>query len=543
MAAKEGVRLQHESGWRLLALGMETKKSSLIINLAARNNKIEQSCASIGSSLDSMRLKRTAGQGQRASESLYTRVEGKRPGVQDRKSLKRPLPPSESEFGAALRSGALEAAERAAVESDPFQLNRRKDAMKPNGNAALPRPPRSSELPAPRSLRAVRVRVPAGTRAHRSFRHRGRNSAKLGAALASLAAAAVLLAALVGSRSSPGPATAPLPGAAEQPAAPGAGSAGLGPVAVPPAAQLPAAPAASELPSVSVYLTKTGGIETLPLEQYVTGVLAAEMPADFELEALKAQAIAARTFIVRRLADGDRSGVPVKGADVVDSVDHQAYLSSKELDKWPELGKSEQLAKLRRAVEETKGIIMTYHGKPITATFFSASGGYTENSEEYWSLKLPYLRSVPSPWEKTVNPSFKQTVTISMNELFAKLGLKTPALPVTASVKDKEPSLSSAASFQIKAYTAGRSVKSMLINDHSFTGRELREKLGLRSAQFTMRLDGDNVQITTYGNGHGVGMSQWGAHGMAKQGYTTTQILKHYYTGISFEQASALLKS
>ncbi|MNJ49877.1 Amidase enhancer precursor [compost metagenome] len=310
---------------------------------------------------------------------------------------------------------------------------------------------------------------------------------------------------------------------------------------MPPAAPLPAALPGSELPSVSVYVTHTGGIETLPLEQYVTGVLAAEMPADFELEALKAQAIAARTFIVRRLADGDRSGVPVKGADVVDSVDHQAYLSSKELNKWPELGKSEQLAKLRRAVEETKGIIMTYQGKPITATFFSASGGYTENSEEYWSLKLPYLRSVPSPWEKTVNPSFKQTVTISVSELYAKLGLKASALPVTASVKDRQSSASSL--FQIKSYTAGHSIKKMLIGDQTFTGRELREKLGLRSAQFMMSLDGDNVQITTYGNGHGVGMSQWGAHGMAKQGYTTTQILKHYYTGISFAQASSLLKS
>ncbi|AZK45877.1 stage II sporulation protein D [Paenibacillus lentus] len=309
---------------------------------------------------------------------------------------------------------------------------------------------------------------------------------------------------------------------------------------VPPASPLPPALPASEWPSVSVYLTHTGGIETLPLEQYVTGVLAAEMPADFDLEALKAQAIAARTFIVRRLADGDRSGVPVKEADVVDSVNHQAYLSSKELDKWQELGKGEQLARLRRAVEETRGIVMTYQGKPITATFFSASGGHTENSEEYWSLKLPYLRSVPSPWEKTVNPSLKQTVSLSVNELFSKLGLQAPDHPVTASVEGKQPS--APALFQIKSYTAGHSIKTMLIGDHIFTGRELREKLGLRSAQFMMSMDGDNVQITTYGNGHGVGMSQWGAHGMAKQGYTTTQILKHYYTGVSFAQASALLK-
>ncbi|WP_392391567.1 stage II sporulation protein D [Paenibacillus ihumii] len=350
-----------------------------------------------------------------------------------------------------------------------------------------------------------------------------------------------MLAALVGSRSGgPGPAPAPLPGTAGQPAVPGPAS-GTGAVAVQPAAQLPAAPAVAELPSVSVYLTKTGGIETLPLEQYVTGVLAAEMPADFELEALKAQAIAARTFIVRRLAEEDQSGVPIQGADVVDSVAHQAYLSSADLEKWPELGKGEQLAKLRQAVEQTKGIIMTYQGKPITATFFSASGGYTENSEEYWSLKLPYLRSVPSPWDKDVNPAFKETVSIPVNELFNKLGLKAPDLPAAASSADKPASLP--ALFQIKSYTAGHNIKTMLIGGHSFTGRELREKLGLRSAQFRMSLDGDDVKITTYGNGHGVGMSQWGAQGMAREGYTTTQILKHYYTGISFAQASALLKS
>ncbi|MNJ53569.1 hypothetical protein D3C77_489630 [compost metagenome] len=97
--------------------------------------------------------------------------------------------------------------------------------------------------------------------------------------------------------------------------------------------------------------------------------------------------------------------------------------------------------------------------------------------------------------------------------------------------------------FQVKSYTTGHKVKTMIIGDRTFTGREVREKLELRSAQFAMSLDGENVRITTYGNGHGVGMSQWGANGMAKQGYTTTQILKHYYTGVSFAQASNLLKN
>ncbi|GAA0137618.1 hypothetical protein YSY43_44590 [Paenibacillus sp. YSY-4.3] len=523
-------------------MDIDSHKEPMIVNLSARKNKRERSCASIGDSLESSRgQKAAAGQEQFiAGAGGYTSLAGRQGAKQISLGVKG-TPHAEdgvnmagAELVSELRSvpGGMTGAARPNVLGGPGPAHQLLNAASvPAHGASGP-----GRVPsAPRALRPVRVRVPAGTRAYRSFRYAGRNGAKLGAALASLAAAAVLLAALVGSRSGAGPAPAPLPSVSGQPAAPELAS---GAVAVPPAAQIPAVPAASELPPVSVYLTKTGGIETLPLEQYVTGVLAAEMPADFELEALKAQAIAARTFIVRRLAEADRSGVPVQGADVVDSIDHQAYLSSKELDKWTELRKSEQLAKLRRAVEQTKGIIMTYKGKPITATFFSASGGYTENSEEYWSLKLPYLRSVASPWDKSVNPSFKETVSIPLKELFAKLGLEASALPAAASLTDKATS----ALFQIKSYTAGHNVKTMLIGGQSFTGRELREKLGLRSAQFAMTSDGDDVKITTYGSGHGVGMSQWGAQGMAKQGYTTTQILKHYYTGISFAQASALLE-
>lgn len=136
-----------------------------------------------------------------------------------------------------------------------------------------------------------------------------------------------------------------------------------------PAAREPAAAEAAQ-PKVSVYLSRARQIETLPLEDYVTGVIAAEMPADFELEALKAQAIAACTFIVRRLRAGDRSGVPVPGADVTDTVSHQAYVSSAVLERdWTKAGRSADLAKLRRAVRETRGIVMTYKGEPITASF------------------------------------------------------------------------------------------------------------------------------------------------------------------------------
>ncbi|WP_246061324.1 stage II sporulation protein D [Paenibacillus oralis] len=295
-----------------------------------------------------------------------------------------------------------------------------------------------------------------------------------------------------------------------------------------------------------VYLSRTGAVETVPLEQYVTGVIAAEMPADFELAALKAQAIAARTFIVRRLAAGDTSGVPAGDADVTDTVGHQVYLSRSVLNGWKTNGKAEQLAKLQEAARQTQGIVMTYRGEPITASFFSSSGGYTENSEEYWSLKIPYLRSVPSPWDASINPKNRDTVSMPVTELFGKLGQEMPedvkAVFGSSGTSRQVSASRKSAPFKVLSWTTGRRVKEVRIGGKVYTGREVREKLDLRSSQFTMTLDAGEVKITTYGYGHGVGMSQWGANGMAKQGFTATQILKHYYTGIAFQQASHFLK-
>lgn len=403
-------------------------------------------------------------------------------------------------------------------------------ALTPGSPSGSPPPPSRppARAPAPRA-----TPVPAQPPLRGSFRlRRGWSLGRLAAAMAALAALAVLLPALLASRSSPPPSPASAPAPPAGPVAP----------ATAPKALLPSflVPAAPEL-LVRVHLTHTGAVETLPLEEYVTGVLAAEMPADFELEALKAQAIAARTFIIRRLAAGDTSGVPDYDADVTDTVAHQAYLSKQDLEMWELNGQSEQLAKLERAVKETTGLIMTYQGQPITASFFSASGGYTENSEEYWTAPIPYLRSVPSPWEASIDPSFKETVTLPINEMFGKLGLRVPALSISTSTEQETSTTNKL--FKILSVTTGHKVKDISIGGKVFTGREVREKLKLRSSQFTLRLGGDNVNITTYGYGHGVGMSQWGANGMAKAGYTCTQILKHYYTGISFRQASHILKS
>lgn len=300
----------------------------------------------------------------------------------------------------------------------------------------------------------------------------------------------------------------------------------------------PAAPAAVpqtvSQPQVSVYLSKTDKVETLALEDYVVGVVAAEMPASFDLEALKAQAVAARTFIVRRLADGDKSGVPGNAADVTDTVNHQAYIAKDQLENHFK-GKTEQLAKVKRAVEETRNTIMTYNGKPITASFFSTGNGYTENSEDYWNQSIPYLRSVASPWDKQA-PGYEETVKMTRIDFLTKLGLIGKPIPAAAMGGD-QPFI------QVLSSTMGHRIKEIEIGGSIFTGREVREKLGLRSSEFSWKTSGNDVLITTYGYGHGVGMSQWGAEGMAKEGYTATDIMRHYYTGVQFAKATDYINS
>jgi stage II sporulation protein D len=326
------------------------------------------------------------------------------------------------------------------------------------------------------------------------------------------------------------------------PAAPSVTAKGETPVTrlpgVPPIPAVPAAPTRSvpvvAEPDVRVYVTSTGRTETLPLEQYIVGVVAAEMPPSFEGEALKAQAIAARTFIARRLLADDTSGAPA-GADVTDTVKHQAYISKAKLTReWGHSGKSAELAKIQQAVRDTKDTIMVYEGKPITASFFSTSNGYTENSEDVWAKAVPYLRSVSSPWDKQLAPRYTETVTLSRQSVFDRLGLSRTAIAASTG-GGRMPEI------RILSKTEGHRIKKIEVGGSIFTGPEIRNKLGLRSAEFTWKAEGDRLAITTYGYGHGVGMSQWGANGMAKEGHTATQILLHYYTGISFAQASRIL--
>jgi stage II sporulation protein D len=285
---------------------------------------------------------------------------------------------------------------------------------------------------------------------------------------------------------------------------------------------------------IPVYLTKAQEIQTMPLEYYVRGVVAAEMPVEFELEALKAQAVAARTYIVRRALHKDFSNVPVSGAWVTDTVTHQAYLSVEELkQKWGLLKYAVNMEKLNQAVNETKDIIITYQGEPIVATFFSTSNGYTENSEDYWNEYIPYLRSVPSQWDVHISPKYSETVSYPYVDFLDKFGVKS-TLTLPASTGN--------AMIQVLSTTEGHRIKQVRIGNKTFSGREVRERLTLKSSQFSWTIKDKQIYITTYGFGHGVGMSQWGANGMAKEGKTAEQIVTYYYTGISIENATPFIR-
>jgi stage II sporulation protein D len=282
---------------------------------------------------------------------------------------------------------------------------------------------------------------------------------------------------------------------------------------------------------IPVYLSKKASIESVTLEAYVKGVIAAEMPVEFELEALKAQALAARTYIVRRIAEQDFSEVPSRDAWVTDTTTHQAYINQQDLShKWESSTSAANLNKINRAVEETKDMILTYDRKPINATFFSTSNGYTENADEYWNVKIPYLISVPSPWDISLSPRYQEKVAINYKTVQQKLGVAS----ISSSSSQKT-------GMKILETSTGHRVKSISIGGKLFTGREVREKLGLASSQFEWKWRGEQIEFTTYGFGHGVGLSQWGAQGMALAGKSAEDIVKYYYKGISIARASDIL--
>ncbi|WP_090396402.1 stage II sporulation protein D [Natribacillus halophilus] len=260
---------------------------------------------------------------------------------------------------------------------------------------------------------------------------------------------------------------------------------------------------------VPVYRDAQDTVEEVELEAYVAGVVSAEMPSDFEMEALKAQALVARTFIVQQM-EHNSDDVP-GDAIVSDTTDHQVYQSAEE---WE--GGAEERDKINAAVEATAGEIVTYDDSPITASFFSTSNGYTENAEDYWETSLPYLQSVESPWDED-SPRYENTARYSVAEVEQQLGVTIP--------EDADFTTN-------KETTEGERVESVTIGEESFHGREIREALDLDSSDFEWQREGNEIVINTRGWGHGVGMSQYGADGMAKEGRDYRDIINHYYQDV-----------
>jgi stage II sporulation protein D len=275
---------------------------------------------------------------------------------------------------------------------------------------------------------------------------------------------------------------------------------------------------------VSVYRSKSGEVERLPIEHYVVGVVASEMPAEFEIEALKAQSLAARTYIVKQLLSDQEFGL-VNGADISDTVSQQVYKNEQELkDLWgPDF--QQKMEKIRKAVYETRGQIIVFENQPITAAYFSTSNGYTENAEDYWSNAFPYLKSVESPWDVD-SPKFNGEKVIAVTDFEKQLGVKISGSQIG----------------EIVEWTKGHRVAKVRIGGKEFSGREIREKLGLQSTDFTWEKKGTDIVIRTKGYGHGVGMSQYGANGMAKEGKTYEDIIRHYYQGAEITDSKPYLE-
>lgn len=259
----------------------------------------------------------------------------------------------------------------------------------------------------------------------------------------------------------------------------------------------------------------SGNIIEVPFEEYIVGVISGEMPVSFELEALKAQAVAARSYALVQMNRNKNNDY-----DVVDTVMNQVYLDENALkEKWKN-NFTNNINKVREAVIETKGEYLSYNGEIVEAMFFSTSAGKTENVEEVFSEKLPYLRSVDSSFDKEVSPVFETVTEYSIDDFCNKLGVNK-INPIKVE--------------NISTTSTGR-IKQIKINDKIFTGSDVAKKLNLRSNFFNINQIGNNIKIITNGYGHGVGMSQYGALALSKKGYKYDEILKHYYTGVEIKK-------
>ncbi len=263
-------------------------------------------------------------------------------------------------------------------------------------------------------------------------------------------------------------------------------------------------PQAETQPLRTIQVWKDGKLQQMELTDYLTGVLISEIPGSFHEEAKKAQAIVARTYTLRRMDGTDKH----PGAVCTDSRCCQGYLE-------PDTFQDREAVRLARmAVEATENLVLTYEGELIDATYFSCSGGMTEDAVAVWGSDVPYLQSVESPGEEMA-AHHTDSVFFTKKQLETALGIQLKG--------------NAGGWIGTTVYTEGGGVASVYIGGKQFRGTQLRTLLGLRSTSFTVTPEGDGITFITKGYGHRVGMSQYGAQAMALSGSGYAQILAHYY--------------
>lgn len=274
--------------------------------------------------------------------------------------------------------------------------------------------------------------------------------------------------------------------------------------------------------TIKLLHAETAEIEELPLDEYLLGVVSAEMPASFEMEALNAQAIVARTYTLYSITHNNKKH---NDADICDnSACCQAWISKENrLAKWEEENRTEYWNKIVSAVNNTEGKIITYNGEAIDAFFHSNSGGKTEVPVNVWGgTNYPYLQSVQTAGEDAYS-QYNSELTINKDEFISKIKQSHKEFQIDFSKED---------AIKILEYTDANRIKTIKVGNINISGVEMRKLMGLKSANFTITIEGDNIKFEVIGYGHGVGMSQTGADSMAKQGSNYEEIIKHFYTDV-----------
>ena len=282
--------------------------------------------------------------------------------------------------------------------------------------------------------------------------------------------------------------------------------------------------------TIKLLHNNTQEVEELEIDQYLYGVVASEMPANYETEALKAQAIVARTYTIYQIINNSQKH---ENADICDSYACcQAWMSKEErISKWNAEEAEKNWNKIVEAVDSTKGKIVTYDGKPINAFFHSNSGGITESSLNIWGgIDYPYLKSVETSGEEGYS-QYSSDISLTKAELEEKMKNKYNDFSIDYTLED---------AIKILEYTSSNRVKTIKIGNKEIAGTEARTILGLKSTNFTFKIDGDKITFSVIGYGHGVGMSQTGADKLAKDGQNYEEIIKHFYTGVEIVEVNSL---